>query len=161
MDSELLARYLSTEHATPLVRTDFTDDAAWQNVVDELTKEIDVDGTPYSAHIELVDDRAFEGLTAAGLAEAAAGKNFWYVLLADHRSMREAALGSELTVVYVDLSVEPEDAEEFGDVYGRAFRCEAREVVTSVWVNLSIANVDFADFADAVDEDGVYRGSGD
>jgi len=40
---------------------------------------------------------------------------------------------------------------------GRAFRCVVTEVA-SIEVNLSIANMDFHEFADSVGEDGVFRG---
>ena len=62
-----------------------------------------------------------------------------------------------LTVVYVDLSVRPDDTADFGDVLGREFRCEVDEIA-SIEANLSIANMDFAEFADSVGEDGVFRG---
>jgi hypothetical protein len=85
------------------------------------------------------------------------GERLGYVLLADHRTMREAAAGGEVTVVYMDLSVAPEDAEEFGWVYGREIRCVVGEVA-SIESNLSIDNMDFAEFADSADADGVFRG---
>ena len=43
------------------------------------------------------------------------------------------------------------------DEPGRTFRVIPSEM-WSVENNLSIANMDFAEFADAVDEDGVFRG---
>jgi len=42
-------------------------------------------------------------------------------------------------------------------VYGRELRCEVGEVA-SIEVNLSIANMDFDEFADSADADGVFRG---
>jgi hypothetical protein len=53
--------------------------------------------------------------------------------------------------------VAPEDADEFGWLYGREFRCEVGEVA-SIEANLSIANIDFEEFADGVEDDGVFRG---
>jgi hypothetical protein len=46
----------------------------------------------------------------------------------------------------------PEEPE-----YGREFRA-IPTAVQSIENNLSIANMDFEDFAEAVDEDGVFRG---
>jgi hypothetical protein len=70
--------------------------------------------------------------------------------------VRPSPVGSSPSF-YVDLSVAPEDAEEFGWVYGREFRCEVGEVA-SIEANLSIANMDFEEFADGVEDDGVFRG---
>jgi len=152
---------------TPMLRTDFSDDAAWERVIAEVTKEVDfgydeandIDGR-YAANVTPIADRAFEGARGASLAEAHDNETYGYVLLADAQSMREALNGGELTVVYVDLSVDPESAEEFGDVLGREFRCAAPEVA-SIETDLAIANMDFEEFADNVDDDGVFRGFDD
>jgi hypothetical protein len=54
------------------------------------------------------------------------------------------------------LYAEEED-EELGELYGSSFRCTAGEVA-SIDANLSIANMDFSEFASSVDHDGVFRG---
>jgi hypothetical protein len=62
------------------------------------------------------------------------------------------------SVVYVDLSVTEEDEAEFGDEYGRSFRCVVGEIA-AIESNLSIANMDFTEFADYADSHGgVFRG---
>lgn len=146
---------------TPLLRTDFSDDVAWERVIAEVTKEVDFgdgDDGLYAPNVQPYSDRAFEGATGQALADAMKdGDTLGYALLADDQAMREAVAGAELTVVYVDLSVDPEDAAEFGDVLGRTFRCEVGEFA-SIEANLSISNMDFTDFADNVEEDGVFRG---
>jgi hypothetical protein len=78
--------------------------------------------------------------------------------LADARSMTEAGTGGEVTVEYVDLSAyAAEDAELFDTFPGNSFQCSVA-AVAEVEVNLSIANLDFSDFAGSVDPDGIYRG---
>ena len=63
-----------------------------------------------------------------------------------------------MTVEYVDLSTEDSEDAELSDSYlGRSFRCVAGEVA-SIAANLAIANMDFSDFADSVEDDGVFRG---
>ena len=166
MRLDLLTELLDND-ATPLVRTDFSDDVAWERVAHAVMAPADFgvgidpdvpgDDGLYAPNIGAVADREFEGATGQSLADAASGEVLGYVLLADGRSIREAAAGGELTVVYVDLSVAPEDAEEFGWVNGRELRCDVREVA-SIEANLSIANMDFEEFADSVEEDGVFRG---
>ena len=107
-----------------------------------------------------VDDRDLHGATAETLARDLADHEEvrGYVLLADHRTMAEASAGGEVSVVYVDLSVtDEEDAELFDSYLGRSFRCAVAEIA-SIEANLSIANMDFRDFADAVEGEGVFRG---
>jgi hypothetical protein len=53
----------------------------------------------------------------------------------------------EHPILVVDLWHEP----------GRGFRA-VPAAVQSIENNLSIANMDFGEFADAVDEDGIFRG---
>jgi hypothetical protein len=54
------------------------------------------------------------------------------------------------TVLFVDLN-------ELSGQVGRAFRSIPSEVEAIV-ANLSLANMDFAEFADKVDPDGIFRG---
>jgi hypothetical protein len=166
---DLLARHFKSE-TTPLLRTDFSDDAAWERVAAEVTKagnfgdedpDTDPDGGDgYIPNVEPVADPNFDGAPAETIAaqwdrdREPAG----YVLLADAQSIREVASGADPTVVYLDLSVTEEDEAEFGDEYGRSFRCVVGEI-SSIESNLSIANMDFTEFADYADSHGgVFRG---
>jgi hypothetical protein len=156
--------------STPLIRTDFTDAGAWRTVVTEVSRPVDFDHPDnpdpgddgFAPEITPLDDRTFDGLTAAALGEAfTAGVALGYALLADARAMAEARTGGEITLDYVDLSVtDPEDAELFHSFLGRSFRCAVREIA-SIDANLSIANMDFDDFAGNTDADGVFRGFAD
>ena len=142
---------------TPVVRTDFSDDEAWELVIYELTKPDD-DGV--EAHVTPVEDRALAGVTGDVLGGAfdGQGMSYGYVVLADSSTMAEAVDGVDLTVDYVDLSVAEGDEAELSESYpGRTFRCAALQF-PSIEVNLSLANMDFAEFADNVAADGVFRG---
>jgi hypothetical protein len=139
--ASLLAMF--RDGTTPLVRTDFTDDAAWSRVVAAVTASVDFGGE-YIPNVRAVSEREFEGLDAQTLGEAYDEDFVGYVLLADDKSMDD---GDEITVVYVDLY---EDA-------GRSFRCAVTEIA-SIESNLSISNMDFEDFAENVDPAGVFRG---
>ncbi|WP_436700341.1 DUF6924 domain-containing protein [Nocardioides sp. BYT-33-1] len=143
----------------PLIRTDFSADDAWHRVVEAVSQESDgvADGDEYAAQQAAISDLSFDSVTPETLASAWPREHPGYVILADHRSMREATSGEDPTVVFVDLSADDEDEEEFGWVFGQAFRCVAT-AAASIDDNLSIANMDFAEFADAVDDDGVFRG---
>jgi hypothetical protein len=147
------------EGATPVVRTDFTDDAAWKRVLAAIGQPDEYGNAPW---IEPVDDPAYTSVTGKELARQLSGSDATgYAILVDARSMRQAADGREPTVGYVDLSsFAKDDAEAFRTFPGRTFRCSATQVA-SIEVNLSLANMDFADFADAVEKDGVFRGEFD
>jgi hypothetical protein len=90
--------------AIPLVRTDFSNDAAWERVAQAVTApadfgtgidpEVPGDDGLYVPNVAVVDDRDFEGATGRSPADSATGEQLGYVLLADDRSMREAAEGS-------------------------------------------------------------------
>ena len=157
---------------TPLIRTDFRSDAAWQVVVTEVSRPVDFENPDnldpgddgYAPNLAVIDDRAFAEVTPAALGEAltdsedAAG----YALLADSRSMTEALVGGEITLDYVDLCVsDPEDAELFDSFMGRAFRCVIAEgrrhrgepVHRDTWTS--------TEFADNTAPDGVFRGFDD
>jgi hypothetical protein len=81
---------------------------------------------------------------ALGEADAADDEDrLTYLFLADAVSMAD----DEHRLLAVDLFDEP----------GRSFRLPPRWF-TDVSTNLSIANLDFAEFADAADESGTFRG---
>lgn len=125
--------------ASLVLRTDFKDDAAWE----ELRNAINA-GEPRC--VTFVSDRAYAGVTIAELvsADAAASdeQKLTYVFLADATAMAEEHL-----LLAVDLHTDP----------GRTFRLPPSRFA-EVSTNLTIANLDFAEFADAVDNAGVYRG---
>jgi hypothetical protein len=124
-----------------LVRTDFTDDASWQRVRETALAE-SVDG--FRAGVRVIDERAYDGASWEDLRDAAmAGGETAAVLFVADR----AALGADHPIQVVDLS-------------GRSrapFRCVAREL-WSVENNLNIANLDWEEFADKADANGVFNG---
>lgn len=98
----------------------------------------------FQADVDCVSDRTYDGLTAEGLvALVGTGQAPTFAFLAD----RVALTNSEWPILVVDLYDQP----------GRTFRVVAREM-WSVENNLSIANMDYDEFAESVDDDGVFRG---
>lgn len=122
-----------------LVRTDFSDDAAWEALVEDATKPYGPDG--FMAYFVPVDDQGFEGMGADELASHEG--DAYFVFAADGASM----LGSDRTLLVVDRLHER----------GRSFRVTLAEA-HAVENNLSLFNMDFFEFADAVEADGVFRG---
>jgi hypothetical protein len=122
-----------------LVRTDFTDDAAWEAVVAEATRPYGPES--FSASLTPVSDTAFDGMGPVALA--AIDGTASVVFAADADSMAD----SDRTVVVVDRVEQP----------GRSFRV----VMAHLWGvenNLRLANMDLADFLLMLDGDGVFRG---
>jgi hypothetical protein len=127
---------------TLLIRTDFSDDAAWERLCAEMQQV----RTPYGfrAMIECIADRACQGLNpAAVLALLPPDAARLFVLIADARTFSD----TEQPVLVVDLQEQP----------GRSFRVIPAEA-WSVENNLRIAHLGFDEFLAVCDPQGVYRG---
>ncbi|MET9681895.1 DUF6924 domain-containing protein [Streptomyces coeruleorubidus] len=129
---------------TVVLRTDFSDDAAWDALCAALD---DTDPDPCATR---VSDPRFAGVgIEALLAEESAAEEderICEVFLADATALADP----EHRLLAVDLFSEP----------GRTFRVPVRRY-PGVSANLSIANLSFADYADAADASGTFRGFGD
>ncbi len=131
-----------------LVRTDYSDDSAWRAAVDAATAVYDVgDFERLGASLQLVEAPELDGLTPPELVLLPREGYLSQLAVADARTMED------LTILFVDLN-------EYNEQVGRTFRSVAREV-EPITANLAIANMDFFEFADAADPDGVFRGFGD
>ena len=125
-----------------VVRTDFADDEAWRAVSQAIRQPVD----GFFAYVDFVDDRAFEGATVDQFVDLGVDASKSFLIVADRETMQSG----EHTLLIIDLFVEP----------GRTFRAIPR-AIQSIENNLSIANMDFAEFAAAADADGVFRYAGD
>ena len=98
----------------------------------------------FTASLDCVSDRQFDGLTVEQLvALAAQGGNRTFAFIADRMTLASP----EFPVLVVDLYDEP----------GRTFRVIPGEM-WGVENNLSIANMAYHEFAESVDPDGIFRG---
>jgi hypothetical protein len=95
------------------------------------------------ANVVCVSDPRHAGLTAEQLTALAPRGPLRCMFVAD----RVALAHPEHPLLVVDLGDEP----------GRAFRATP-SAVGYIEANLAIANTDFAEYADAVDADGIHRG---
>ena len=128
---------------SPLIRTDFSDDAAWLRVV-QAAAQLSPEG--FRAYFDIVDDSSFENADPVRLARMAGDYNrHALIFVADTATMRSPEMPL--------LCVETEPP-------GTSFRV-VPGCLNTVENNLSIANMDFCEFADAVDPDGVFRGFAD
>jgi hypothetical protein len=124
----------------PVLRTDFSDQGAWNDVCAEIRQPVD----GFLAYVEFIDDPQYAGVTVDELPGIISGDSgHGYIFVADQVTMSVP----DHPLLVVDLVTEP----------GRTFRA-IPSMVQSIENNLSIANMDFAEFADNVDESGVFRG---
>lgn len=132
---------LPQSNGSLLVRTDFSDDDAWRRLVEHVEKE-NADG--FQAYVDFVDDAAFADSDWAAVRAAVPpnDEGASVLFVAD----RTALATDDHPILVIDLMSD-----------SAPFRCVADEL-WSVDNNLNISNMDWEDFAGAVDADGVFRG---
>ncbi len=127
--------------ASTLVRTDFSDDSAWISLVRAATAE---SPEGFRAELRLVDERQYDGRLPDELVGTGLHRQGEPVLfIAD----RKALTACERPILCVDLLHKP----------GQSFRCIPSEL-WGVENNLRLFNMDFEEFAESADADGVFRG---
>jgi hypothetical protein len=122
-----------------VLRTDFSDDDAWDAVCEASAAE-----TPegFMAGLSFVSDPVFTGITARQVAGLTSESYRTFLFLADNVTVTDP----EMPLIAVDLYDEP----------GRSFRVAVSRI-SSVENNLSLVNMRFREFADHADPDGVFR----
>lgn len=132
----------NTEHALVL-RTDFADDDAWITICGLIRRPVHDAGREFIAYVEFLDNPSFRDLTTQEiLARVPDGYYHTFLFVADKAAMKPP----EFPILVVDLY----------DERGRTFRTIPSQI-QGIENNLSIANMDFYEFADNADEDGVFR----
>ena len=126
-----------TEKSTVL-RTDFSDDSIWQLVCSAIEEPVG----EFRAYVTFVSDPAFNGITVKEVTERVK-KDLVFIFIVDNVTISH----EEHPILVVDLFYES----------GRTFRVIPSEM-WNVENNLSLANMDFEDFTEDVDDDGVFRG---
>jgi hypothetical protein len=148
------------EFAALIVRTDYNDEAAWQAVVTGLTQPW-VEKGEFEAHVHLIDDPDWADATPDEVLTAVRrDENLSVVFVADRVTMHSAdcallacdvwAEGEDLDTMYYQELIDSPPPREFRT---------APAAVHDVHANLSIANVDFEEFAEeaSADPEGVLR----
>ncbi|MDJ0395854.1 hypothetical protein QMK17_21280 [Rhodococcus sp. G-MC3] len=132
-----------------LLRTDFTDENAWRTIaVTAMAPVPQGSDMDFAANITCIDNRVYDGLTVDGVLNLMGEPPPYYIFLVDAETVRNP----EMPIVTVYTG--PDDPER---PRGRTFRVIPTEM-WSVENNLSLANMDFEDFADSTGEDGIFRG---
>lgn len=129
--------------SNPLVlRTDFSNQAAWEAIRAAIQRPVAIFG--FRANIEFLDMVEYSGITKEQMLSLLPSKyNHSFIVIVDQIAMTHP----EHPLLIVDLF----------ESSGQEFRA-IPSAVQSIENNLSIANMDFEEFAEDVDEDGIFRG---
>lgn len=127
-----------------VVRTDFSNDRVWQEVRDRISAPVEYPDMVFYAYVTFLSDSSFQDATKVQLLNALPREyDHGFLCIADSMTMSHL----ENPILVVGLYEES----------GREFRA-LPEAIQAIENNLSIANMDFQDFADSVDVDGLFRG---
>jgi hypothetical protein len=126
-----------------VIRTDFAHPAEWDAIQAAITEPQTPDG--FLPSVRFVDDDRYDGLSASQLVEMAPMHAAIIAFLVDGQTLSHP----DRPVLVVNV----------WQRNGRTFRVIPSEM-WSVENNLSQSNMDWKDFADSVDEDGIFRGFG-
>jgi hypothetical protein len=135
---------LSSTENPAVIRTDFYNQEAWDTICGLIRAPVhDRDNTFY-AHVDLVEDVQYRNQPVGELLRVLPHDykhSFLFVVDCDTLSR------ADFPLLVVDLL----------ELRGRTFRTIPAQV-QGIENNLSIANMGFEEFAEAVDQDGVFRG---
>jgi hypothetical protein len=124
-----------------VLRTDFANQAAWQAICAEIQKP---SAEGFKAHVEFIDDKGFAGASPKEVVASVPAKYpHTFLIIVDAKAIST----KDHSVLVVELK----------KASGKAFRA-LPSTIQAIENNLSIANMDFEEFADAVDGSGVFRG---
>lgn len=125
-----------------LVRTDYSNEGAWQAALSTATAVYETDDFDrMGATLQPVESPELSNLSPEELAALEREGYLGEIAVADAQTMRDQ------TLLFVD----------FNQDVGRTFRAIPTEVEPIV-ANLSLANMDFFEFADNTGPDGIFRG---
>src|SRR5690349_17396898 len=143
-DNLMYMKQLPTTPDPLVVRTCFESQESWETVCALIRAPQYFTSDPFYANVYLLDDIEFENLaTDALLARVPGNYPHSFLLVVD----RITITSPEFPVLVIDLYADR----------GRSFRAIPPQI-QGIENNLSIANMDFFEFADAADTDGIFRG---
>jgi hypothetical protein len=130
-----------TENAMVL-RTDFSNEAVWEKIRVLIQKPVGV--FRFRANVEFLSDTEFTGLTKEQVLERIPKNyNHTFIFIVDQTAISHP----DHPLLVIDLY----------DGSGREFRAVPSQI-QGIENNLSIANMDFEEFAEAAHKDGIFRG---
>ena len=127
-----------------VVRTSFENRKAWKEICKAIRAPVPAPGDTFYAYVEFLENAEFQGLdTRELLARVPGDYRHSFVFVVDSTTINHP----EYPVLVIDLR----------GAAGRHFRA-IPATIQAIENNLSISNMDFSDFANAVDKDGIFRG---
>ena len=126
-----------------VIRTDFENQQAWETICNLIRQPKREAGQEFYAYVEFLDNADFCDLTVQELlVRVPSDYSHTFLFVVD----KVATQPPDFPVLVIDLH----------DERGRTFRAIPSQI-QGIENNLSISNMDFYEFADCVDEDGVFR----
>jgi hypothetical protein len=127
-----------------MVRTDFEHEEEWQALLISIDNPAPLADPEYRAALEVIQDAKLHNLGVGPLI-AALPRSYLhsFLFVVDKKTLEDI----EHPILIVDLL----------DDRGRTFRLTPTQI-HSIEANLSLSNMDFFEFADSADSDGVFRG---
>ena len=130
--------------SSPVLRTDFSNQAAWKAICKKIREPSD---EGFEANVDFIDDPAFDKLSKQKLLASLPKDYHTFIVIVDQKAIND----DDHPLLVVNLY------DGLGSEVGDEFRA-IPSAIQAIENNLSIANMDFADFAGAVDSGGVFRG---
>lgn len=125
---------------TLVLRTDYANDKLWEDICQAIFQPVG----DFRAYVEFLSNPEYDNATIPQIISALPQNyNHSILFIVDHVTLAHP----EHPILCIDLYDQP----------GRSFRVIPSEM-WAVENNLSLANMDFDEFASAVDPDGIHRG---
>ena len=127
-----------------MIRTDFENQQAWDTICKLIRAPVHDGSDTFYAYVEILEDTEFRNLSKEELlARAPKDYNHSFLLVVDSIAITHP----DFPILVIDLYADR----------GRNFRAIPSQI-PCIESNLSIANMCFFEFADAVNKDGIFRG---
>ncbi len=146
-----------------VVRTDFSNDESWALVKTQVSapQRDPITRMRFYANVQFVDDSAYANLDCNDLVHALPTDYPGFVVFVVDEKTIENGEHPILVIGFSPQSLDPKDYERKPSQTPidqiRSFRAIPSQI-QGIENNFSIANMDFEDFANAVETDGVFRG---
>ena len=127
-----------------VIRTDFENQQAWETICELIRAPVPEGSDTFYAYVDFLEDADFRNLSQENLLARVPrdyAQSFLFVVDGT------AITHPEFPILVIDL---------YSD-RGRSFRAVPSQI-QAIENNLSIANMDFVEFAGAVNKDGIFRG---
>lgn len=151
------------EHFPWVVRTDFSDDEVWTEIkrLVSAPQVEPISGLEFRANVRFVEEAAFAKLDSEAVVQALPDEYPGFVVFA---ADSETGKSKEKTLQVIGFTPQGDDPKAFERKPRQTSPSEIRmfravpAAIQSIENNLSLGNMDFENFAGAVESDGTFRG---